>query len=65
MYFKNTIKKKRSASIYIKLIALGVSGESGNDQDGVKEDLNFICKVLILLKGNAHVEPICLKINFK
>lgn len=39
---KKLFKNKRSARIYIKLIAVGISGEPGNDEGGVKKDLNCI-----------------------
>lgn len=57
--------KKRSASIYVETHSTGYLWESGVDQDGVKEDLSFIWNVLIILKGDMHVELMCFKIHFK
>lgn len=42
MVFKKDLRKKRSARIYIKLIAVDIFGELESEQDGIKDDLNFI-----------------------
>lgn len=55
MHKKTGLKKKKAVKIYIKITAVRIFGEPGSEQDGGKEDFNFIRNALIFAKGNAHV----------
>lgn len=42
VFLKQYLQKNDLQAFTLKLVALGIFGESGSGQDGVKEDLNFI-----------------------